>query len=419
MSDRKKKILLIVTGSVAAFKAAALASKLTQDGYSVRTVLSSGAKEFVGGSTFEGVTRERVYDSTFAPGDAMAHIDLARWADLTLVYPASANTLTKLAQGRADDLVGTLFVAHDFRSPYWAVPAMNPSMFAHPAVVESVEKLRSWGVRVLDSDEGRMACGEVGTGRLIEPEAMLEEVRAHFLESTSRQDARGPGIPLRRKKVLVTAGGTSESIDPVRVLTNVSTGETGVRVANALADAGHEVTLLLAKQSPFLQLVSHSVECLDFTTFEDLDQTMREALSSSRMDILIHAAAVSDYSVERVESEEGTSLDREKKIRSSEGLVLRLKPNPKILDSVRTYSTNPAMRVVSFKLATDSGAEPELSAYSSDYVFYNDASGVGRGTERHEGGVYALESGRYVKKDAFRTKAELVERMIRICGGEA
>ena len=398
-----RNILLVVTGSIAAFKAAALASKLTQDGFDVRTVLSPGAKEFVGAPTFEGLTRNHVYDHTFASGDAMAHIDLARWADLTVVYPASGNTLTKLAQGRADDLVGTLFLAHDFKAPYWVVPAMNPSMLGHPAVAEAVTKLKEWGLRVMDSDEGRMACGEVGTGRLIEPEAMLAEIQTHFAEAFT-----GP-------RVLVTSGGTSEAIDPVRILTNVSTGETGVRVANALAENGSAVTLLLAESSPFAGSVVKKVRVLRYRTFQDLDRAMHTELEKGNYETLIHAAAVSDYHVDRMETDSGKPISGSVKIHSKEGLTLHLKPNPKILDQVRAYAKNPNLKVISFKLATPTAQGPaDLSGYDSDLIVYNAVAGIERGSDRHSGEIYERTAKGYEVRTTFETKTDLTQALSRM-----
>jgi phosphopantothenoylcysteine decarboxylase / phosphopantothenate---cysteine ligase len=394
------KILLAVTGSVGAFKAAALSSKLTQSGFEVRTVLTSGAKEFIGAPTFEGLTRNRTYSDTFAAGDAMAHIDLARWADLTLVYPASGNTLTKLASGRADDLLGTLFLAHDFKSPYWVVPAMNPSMFSHPAIREAVAKLKEWGITIVDPAEGRMACGEVGEGRLIEPEAMLEEVLKYF---EGQPKASGP-------KVLITAGGTTEAIDPVRVLTNTSTGETGVRLANALAEFGNDVTLLLSSSSPFRDAVRAGVRISYYETFNELDSKMREELSSSDYSSLIHAAAVSDYHVEKIENSAGTVISGTAKIQGKDPLTLRLAPNPKILEKVREYAKNPKLKVISFKLATPNGSEKtDLSGYDSDFIVHNTVSGIERGSDRHRGEIYERGTLGYEVRSKFLTKTDLTK----------
>lgn len=168
----KLRIVLAVSGSIAAFKAAALASRLVQEGHEVQTVLSAGGAKFVGAATFEGITGRPVLGDLWEPGRAMDHIDLADWADLLLVYPASANTITRLGAGIADDLLGCLFLANNFRKPWWIAPAMNSHMFAHPALTDALSRLQNWGCRVLPTDEGRMACGTSGEGRLIEPEAM-------------------------------------------------------------------------------------------------------------------------------------------------------------------------------------------------------------------------------------------------------
>jgi phosphopantothenoylcysteine decarboxylase/phosphopantothenate--cysteine ligase len=166
----KPRILLVISGSIAAFKAAALASQLVQDGYDVQTVLTTGGRRFVGEATFEGLTGNPVLGDVFEHGRAMDHIELVDWADLVLVYPASANTVTRLRAGLADDLPGCLFLANNFRKPWWIAPAMNSNMFAHPAVSEAIDTLAAWGCRILPAGEGRLACGDIGYGRLLEPE---------------------------------------------------------------------------------------------------------------------------------------------------------------------------------------------------------------------------------------------------------
>jgi phosphopantothenoylcysteine decarboxylase/phosphopantothenate--cysteine ligase len=278
---------------------------------------------------------------------------------------------------------------------------MNPSMLAHPAVAEAVEKLKDWGVKVFDSDSGRMACGETGTGRLVEPEAMFEEIQAAFREKREDRPSR---------KILVTAGGTSESIDPVRVLTNVSTGETGVRVANALAEDGNEVTLLLAESSNFDALVGKGVRRERFRTFGDLDAKMREELKAGKYDIVIHAAAVSDYHIERIETESGETVPGTVKIQSKEPLVLRLAPNPKILDRVREYAGR-KLKVISFKLATPAspGDVADLSGYESDLIVHNAVTGIDRSGDRHEGEIYERTPSGYRIRSRFRTKADLAQ----------
>jgi phosphopantothenoylcysteine decarboxylase/phosphopantothenate--cysteine ligase len=166
----RPRILLQITGSIATFMAAALASQLVQDGSEVQCVTSAGARKFIGEATLEGLTGRAVLEDMFERGRAFDHISLVDWADLLLVYPATANHITRLRAGLADDLIGCLFLANNFRKPYWIAPAMNSNMFDHPAVAEAVETLESWGCRILPTGEGRMACGTVGFGRLLEPE---------------------------------------------------------------------------------------------------------------------------------------------------------------------------------------------------------------------------------------------------------
>ena len=175
MSD--PRVLLQVTGSIAAFKAAGLASLLTQDGFEVQCVASESGLRFIGEATLEGLTGRPVLSDLFERRRALDHISLVDWADLLLVYPATANHITRLKAGLADDLIGCLFLANNFRKPYWVAPAMNSHMFAHPAVREALEALEGWGCRILPTGEGRLACGTVGYGRLLEPELMAELIR--------------------------------------------------------------------------------------------------------------------------------------------------------------------------------------------------------------------------------------------------
>lgn len=169
----KTKILLQITGSIAAFKAASLASMLVDCDFEVQCVASDGGLWFIGAPTLEGLTGKPVLTDMFERGRALDHINLVDWADLLLLYPATANHITRLRSGLADDLIGTLFLANNFRKPYWVAPAMNSNMFAHPAVTDALTQLESWGCRILPTGQGRLACGTVGYGRLLEPEATL------------------------------------------------------------------------------------------------------------------------------------------------------------------------------------------------------------------------------------------------------
>lgn len=172
----KPKVLFQFSGSIACYKACFAVSKLVQDGYEVRTVCTPSALKFIGAATLEGLTGHPVFTDAFEVGRAMDHIALAKWADLAILCPATANSINALAAGLGQDPIGTIFLAYDLSKPYLVAPAMNQEMFGHPATRDSLEKLRGWGVQVLPTGEGRQACGDVGPGRLLEPEQICQEV---------------------------------------------------------------------------------------------------------------------------------------------------------------------------------------------------------------------------------------------------
>ena len=173
-------IAIILTGSIAGYKACEVISRLGQRGHQVRVVATAAARRFVGEATLEGLTGRRILTDLFAPGAALEHIALTRWADLIVVCPATAHTLNRFAAGLADDLAGALFLAHDRTKPFLVAPAMNPAMWQHPATVAAVVRLKEWGVEFIPVGEGRTACGEVGEGRMAEPAEILEILTAAF-----------------------------------------------------------------------------------------------------------------------------------------------------------------------------------------------------------------------------------------------
>jgi len=417
LNSTPKKILLQVTGSIAAFKAVVLASKLVQGGYDLEVVLTEGAEKFVGAASFEGLTRKAVYgcrdakqkgrDDLFETGRMMAHIDLERWADLILVYPATANTIATFATGRSDSLISAIFLAHEFKKPYWIAPAMNQAMLAHPATREHLEKLRGWGVTLLDSDTGALACGEIGQGRLVEPEAMLEKINQHFASPLTR--VRNERVRLTfLGSILITSGGTTEPIDAVRSITNFSTGETGDTLATSLAERGYDVTLIQSRLSRF-QTTHIGVRVVPYTTTAEFADAVKKELSSRDYTTMIHAAAVADYHVE------AEGVDRASKIQKNEPFTLKLVPNEKVLKSVKAWSKNPKLKVISFKL-TVGDSDLKLDSYDSDWVVHNDLKNV-QGA-KHSGTVYqkskTAAAGKYEARAPFSTKRELVEKLAHI-----
>jgi phosphopantothenoylcysteine decarboxylase/phosphopantothenate--cysteine ligase len=401
---RPRRILLQVSGSIAAFKAVALTSKLVQAGDEVEVVLSQGATAFVGAASFEGLTGRRVHTSTFDEGRMMAHIDLERWADLILLYPATAQQLGALANGLGTDLISTLFLAHEFKKPYLIAPAMNPAMWSHPMTRANLARLREVGVRICEPDAGRTACGEEGTGRLVEPEAMLALIDSALGPSGATAAGEPAPHPIR---ILVTAGGTQEPIDPVRSITNVSTGRTGHALARALSEAGHEVTLVQSASSPHRDGLAR---VRTYTTTGSMAQVLEQELTTHDYDLAIHAAAVSDFRVEQVSKT---------KLPSGEGMTLQLVPNPKLVARFREWSRNPRLRVMSFKLTAGASAAElgeQLARYDSDWIVHNELSDVG--TESHAGTIYSRDRSDasaqvpvYRVSGTFQTKTELGARV--------
>lgn len=397
----KGKLLLIVTGSIAAFKAASLASAAIKDGFEVKAVLTEGALEFVGKATFEGLTGNPVHTSNFEEGRMMAHIDLERWADLILVYPATAHTVSAMAGGLASNLAGALFLAHEFKKPWLLAPAMNQAMWKHPATKENLSKLRLWGVDILEPGSGTLACGETGDGRLMEPEAALQMVNRHF---DVAEIIREKGLP----RILVTAGGTSEPVDDVRHLANFSTGKTGYAIAKALQDGGYPVTLLQSEYSNAFQGIP---SLITYSTTSDFASKIKRELGSHPYDFVIHAAAVADYHVEAVTDLQGTPVSTNGKIQGATPLLLKLLPNPKIIQELRNWSVNPNIRIISFKLTIDEATDMKLESYDSEWIIQNHLKDVGE--SEHRGVIYQRSPhGRYEPKKSFKTKPELVNSVI-------
>lgn len=272
-------VLLGVTGGIAAYKAAQLASSLTREGFMVRVVMTRGAESFVAPLTFASLTGNPVAGNMFDPAQevTIGHIELARWADLVVVAPATANFLAKAAMGMADDLLGTVLLAAD--CPLLLAPAMNPQMYAHPAVKNNLETLVRRGTFLAGPASGRTACGEKGLGRMAEPEEIAELVK----KSLAPDDLAG-------LKIVVTAGPTREHMDPVRYISNPSTGRMGLEVAHAAWLRGASVTLVMG---PTALEPPYGVDVRRVTTAQEMYEATVDAAADAHA--VIKAAAVSDF----------------------------------------------------------------------------------------------------------------------------
>lgn len=272
-----KRIVLGITGGIAAYKVAELTRLLVKSGAQVRVAMTNGAQQFVTPLTFQALSGLPVMVDGSTTTDGMPHISLGRSADLMLIAPATADFLARLAQGRADDLLSAACLARD--CPLWVVPAMNRQMWHHPATQRNVALLQQDGVRVVAPASGSQACGEEGAGRLPEPEHLLSLIADHFCDK-----------PLAGKRVLVTAGPTQEHIDPVRVITNLSSGKMGYAMAQAAQNAGAEVTLV---SGPVCLATPNGVRRVDVISAEDMLHAVMSAIPTT--DIFISVAAVADY----------------------------------------------------------------------------------------------------------------------------
>lgn len=279
---KDKKVLLCVTGGIAVYKAAALTSKLTQAGANVKVIMSASACQFVAPLTFQALSRHDVYTDTFDEKDSavIAHIDLADWADVVLIAPATANIIGKVANGIADDMISTTVMATV--SPVWVAPAMNVHMYAHPAVQKNMNTLRSFGYQFIEPGEGYLACGYVGKGRLEEPETIVSHLQQFF-----QQDKP---LPLRGKKFLITAGPTRESLDPVRFITNHSSGKMGYALAEEAIKLGAEVTLVSGPVNIAAPAKANLVQVESAAQMYDAVWPYYDTA-----DVVIGTAAVADY----------------------------------------------------------------------------------------------------------------------------
>ena len=393
-SSCRHKILFALTGSISCFKACALISKLVQLGFELEILATAGALEFVGRASIEGLVGKKIHTDTFEPGQYMAHIQLAKWADLILIYPASANSINKLAHGIGDDLLSTTLLARDLKNSnqsVWIAPAMNSKMYQHPATQLSIKTVNAWGYRVMETGSGALACGDVGEGRLIEPETLLVEIQNHFSDAGKRTRLQ------RRLNILITSGGTRETIDSVRAICNSSTGRTGAALADRLTESGHTITHLRAIDS---RASTHpEIKTLTYTDFASLEASLIRVFSAERtpaFDVVIHLAAVSDYSVAGISvtgpenrSENSPKSAREfapsadLKLDSRSDLNLRLKKNRKLVDHLREWSGNPKLHLIAFKL-THTSSEPErldaikrlASNAQANWIIHNDLNEI-------------------------------------------
>ncbi|ANE47477.1 phosphopantothenoylcysteine decarboxylase [Paenibacillus swuensis] len=388
-----KTIVLGISGGIAAFKAASLCSKLVAKGASVQVIMTASAAKFITPLTLQTISRNPVYMDTFDEKDpsVVSHINIADSADLIVIAPATANVIGKLANGIADDMLSTTLLAAT--APILIAPAMNVHMYAHPAVEHNMRTLASRGVTFIDPNEGQLACGYVGKGRLAEPDEIVD-----FMERFMSEEPLLAG-----RRVLITAGGTIERLDPVRYITNDSSGKMGFAIAAAARRMGAEVVLVAGNTSAgsFPEGVQH-VQAL--SAQEMYDAVLRRLADT---DIVIMAAAVSDYRPK--------SVAPQKMKKTGENLILELERTPDILQTVGQRKGKTF--VVGFAAETEHLEEyamDKLQRKNCDLLVANDVSqeGAGFGTDTNIAQIYNKDG--LLENLPMMTKPEMACRLLRI-----
>ena len=354
-----KKILLIIGGGIAAFKTQEFIRSIRKEGGQVTVILTKAGAEFVSPLSLAGLSGNKVYQDLFSLTDEteMGHIELSRSADLLIVAPATADLMAKAAHGLANDLASTTLLATD--KPVLMAPAMNVRMWLHPATQRNLALLKQGGITIIGPDEGPMACGEYGPGRMAEPAALLEAAIAHF----SKQDPKSPK-PLAGRHVLITAGPTHEPIDPVRYIANRSSGKQGYAIAEAAARAGARVSLI---SGPVTLPDPSGVHVIPVEDARAMLDAVQKALPA---DIAIFCAAVADWRVK--------SAGEQKYKKDISGPPrLELAENPDILATIAQASTNRPRLVIGFAAETEhvvDYAQAKRKKKQCDWIVANDVS---------------------------------------------
>jgi phosphopantothenoylcysteine decarboxylase/phosphopantothenate--cysteine ligase len=370
----KRKVLLGVSGSIAAYKSAFIVRELIKRGAEVQVVMTHAAKDFITPLTLSTLSKRPVY-SEFIEDDQKAygvwnnHVDMGLWADLMLIAPASSNTLSKIATGACDNLLTAVYLSA--KCPVYVAPAMDLDMYANGATQDNLSTLSARGVHIIDSEEGELASGLEGKGRLAEPEHIVEAIEAELVKS----------LPLSGKQVLINAGPTHEHIDPVRFIGNNSSGRMGVTIAQAARKLGANVSLVLGPTDTALDL--HGLNVIRTTSAEDMWLAMKDSFAQA--DLTICTAAVADFSTE------SQSTQKIKKGSESE-LIIKMVPTRDILASLGALKEN-GQRLVGFALETQNGAEyakGKLAKKNADAIVLNELSkeGVGFHTKTNEVTVF-------------------------------
>jgi phosphopantothenoylcysteine decarboxylase/phosphopantothenate--cysteine ligase len=392
-----RKILLGVTGGIAAYKAAVIIRLLVKEGAEVKVVMTPLAKEFITPLTLATLSKNPILVDFFDPEDGRwnSHIDLGLWADLFLVAPATANTMGKMASGIADNLLLTTFLSA--RCPVFIAPAMDLDMLSHPATVSNIERLKSYGCHIIEPDTGELASGLEGRGRMAEPEAIVRELR-EFLSKKKITE-----LPLSGRRVFVNAGPTVEPIDPVRYISNHSSGKMGIALADAAARLGATVTLVLGPVSIIPS--EKEVVIVPVRTAAEMKEASLEAFRTC--DIAILAAAVADFAPEQAQ---------DAKIKRGEGdMVIRLKPTEDIAATLGKMKGR-GQFIAGFALETDNeveNARAKLLRKNLDMIILNSLRDEGAGFGHQTNRITIIDRNNNIDKFELKSKDEVASDILK------
>jgi phosphopantothenoylcysteine decarboxylase / phosphopantothenate---cysteine ligase len=393
----QKKILLIICGGISAYKSLELIRLLRKHNTEIKTILTNSAKEFVTPLSVASLSQGKVYDDLFnVENEAkMDHISLSRWADVILVSPATANTISKLSAGSSDDLASTVILASD--KDIFLTPAMNVRMWEHPSTKQNLNKLKSYGYKIIGPEIGDMACGEFGEGKMTEPKNIFKKIDTYFGELNKN----------KKLKALVTAGPTKEYIDPVRFITNKSSGKQGYALAKSLANRGFQTTLV---SGPTNLQADNSINLIKVETADEMLKAIQKNLPA---DVAIFSAAVADFKTRDIKNE---------KIKKHNHIHLELEKNIDILDYISKHNYLRPKLVIGFAAETNDlqkNAQKKLIEKNCDWIIANDVSNnsIGFDSDFNEVSIFykdkEIKNEKLTKKKKSEISEEIADRVIK------
>ena len=387
-----KKILFIICGGISAYKSLETIRLFKKNGAEIKTILTTSAKEFVTPLSITSLSQGKVYSDLFSVENEaeMDHISLSRWADIIVIAPATANTISKLAQGTTDDLASTVVLASD--KDIILAPAMNVRMWEHPTTKMNLKKLKEFGYKLIGPEVGDMACGEYGEGKMSDPLVIAEEIDKYFLTQKNN----------KKFKALVTAGPTNEYIDPVRFITNKSSGKQGYELAKSLSKKGFDTTLI---SGPTNLEITKDINLIKVETADEMLVATQENLP---VDVAIFSAAVADFKINK---------RYENKIKKQESLNLNLEKNIDILNYVSNHNSMRPKIVIGFAAETneiDKNAEEKLNKKNCDWIIANDVSNkdIGFNSDYNEVTIHYKDKDVKKEKLSYKKKSEISNEIV-------